>query len=268
MCCHSAANSCSTKSLCIGLIVVNTIMIVLSLILFVVLKWKYLRLFTLIIMIVIFILPTLLLILSIIIYRWQKSGSIKTTTKIQAQKISSAGNPLTVILLIVCIIQDFAFCLDFDKANHPCGKVYFLGMYVRRNLLGKNSIDCNDYIDQNPNIKVIKNSDYAIAFCCLSLIELTLFAASILWQHSKLRIINGADGPLQPGAVAIQQQGINGAQYGFVQGNGQYVMQPNMYQGGYNSNQYQQQGQYQQVQQVRGDNGSMNPWNNTSGRNM
>ena len=175
---------------------------------------------------------------------------------------------LSFKLLIVCIIQDFAFCLDFDKANHPCGKVYFLGMYVRRNLLGKNSIDCNDYIDQNPNIKVIKNSDYAIAFCCLSLIELTLFAASILWQHSKLRIINGADGPLQPGAVAIQQQGINGAQYGFVQGNGQYVMQPNMYQGGYNSNQYQQQGQYQQVQQVRGDNGSMNPWNNTSGRNM
>ena len=122
-------------------------------------------------MILIFLLSTLLLILNIIIYCWQKNGSIKTTTKGQAQKISSAGNPLTVILFILCIVEDFAFSIDFEKANHPCGvKVYFLGMYVRRNLLDKNSIDCNDYINQNPNIKVITNSDYAISYFCFSFI--------------------------------------------------------------------------------------------------
>ena len=208
-------------------------------------------------MIILFLVVTSLLLLSIIIHCWRKNDSIKTTKKVQAQKISSAGFALTIILFFICVIGDILIGNDFNKANHPCGDYYINGAYIYRNLLDKNSIDCR-YYGINSYVEVVTLGEYAISYFCFSYTEIAMIFAMFLWRSSKIRIINEIDGPIPaPQPVIVQQPVVYGAQYPPYDGQmqqqyflikemnsmvkGQYVIQPNMYEGGYCSNQYQQQ---------------------------
>ena len=276
LCCVCCSfNSYTSKCIDITLILLNAISFVLSLLALVIIKWKNVSIFSLLIMILIFLIITSLLIFSIIILIFRKNGSIKTIKKEQSQKISYAGFSLTIILLIICFIGDIALGIDFNKANYPCGKVSNVIVYTgqtMRNLIDKNSIDCESYYGQY--VEVITFGEYAISYFCFSYTEIAMIIAICLWRSSKLRIMEGIDGPIQPQPVIMQQPMVYGAQYPpygydgqmqqqyvFVQGNQQYVMQPNMNEGGLSSNQYQRQGQYQQQNATPVEKGDIDDFN-------
>ena len=275
-CCGACCSSYTSRCIDISLIVVNAISFVLSLISLVIIKWKNVSIFSLIISILLFLFTVSLLILSIIIHFWRKVGSIKTTTKENAQRISNAGFALTIILFFICIICISTLSNDFYKANYPCGSSTDR-VYTSRNLVDKNSVDCN-HNGAGSYVEVVTIGEYAISYFCLSYTEIAMIVAMFLWRSSRIRIINGVDGAIPPPQPIIVQQpvvygaqyppyGYNGQmpqQYVFIEGNvqydqGRYVIQPNMYEGEYSSNQYRQQGQYQQqnvprVQQEGSDN--------------
>ena len=260
MCCCSF-NSYSSRCVEISLIILNIISFALSAIALYIIKWKNVSMISLIIMLLVLLLSILLFLFSIIIRCWHNSGSIKTTKKESATRLSSAGFALSIILFIICAIGDIVVGIDFNKANYPCGtgsnvddSFDYFGGYYRRNLIDKNSIDCNNYSGEKPYIEVVTSFEYSIAYFCFSYTEIAMILAIILWRSSKARIINEIDGPIQVDQSAVMQQPVYGAQYPpygygqqiqpqyvYVEGSGQYPMQPNMYGGMYNNNQYQQQ---------------------------
>ena len=279
MCCVCCSfGGYSSKCVDVWLIVLNIISFALSFLSLIIIKWKNVSTLSLIIMILLFLLTTILLLFSIVIHVFRKNGSIKTIKKEQSVRLASAGFALTIILFIVCIVADIALAIDFDEANYPCGRVndVYTPMYIRRNLIDKNSIDCDSPTYNGQYVEVVTFKEYAISYFCISYTEIAMIFAMLLWRSSKIRIMGEIDGCIQSAQPVIMQP-VYGAQYPpygygdemqpqyvFVQGNaqygqGQYAMQPNMYQGGYNSNQYQQQAQYQQqnvtpVQQGGSDN--------------
>ena len=295
MCCCSF-NSYSSRCVEISLVILNIISFALSAIALYFIKWKNVSKISLIIMLLILLLSILLFLFSIIIRCWHNSGSIKTTKKESATRLSSAGFALSIILFIICAIGDIVVGIDFNKANYPCGtgsnvddSFDYFGEYYRRNLIDKNSIDCNNYSGEKPYIEVVTLKEYVIAYCCFSYSEIALIFAMVLWRSLKIRIINEIDGSLnQP---VITQQPVYGAQYPpygygeqiqpqyvYVQRSEQYGMQTNMYDGGYNNNQYQQQnampvqqggnGNYNVMMKNGGNVPVVNSQDYSTGRNM
>ena len=297
-CCCCNFNSYSSRCVEISLVILNIISFALSAIALYFIKWKNVSKISLIIMLLILLLSILLFLFSIIIRCWRNSGSIKTTKKESATRLSCAGLALSIILFIICVFGDIVLGFDFNKANYPCGtnrssynyynnNYYYKG--IRRNLIDKNSIDCNNYSGEKPYIEVVTLKEYVIAYCCFSYTEIAMIVAMFLWRSLKIRIINEIDGSLnQP---VITQQPVYGAQYPpygygeqiqpqyvYVQRSEQYGMQTNMYDGGYNNNQYQQQnampvqqggnGNYNVMMKNGGSVPVVNSQDYSTGRNM
>ena len=251
-CCFSI-NSYTSRFVDISLIVLNAISLILSILALAIIKWKNVGTFSLIIMILIFLLIASLLTFSIIIHIFRKCGLIKTTTKEISRIISTFGFFLTIILFVFCFVGDITHLIDFTKTNHPCADVYINGVQVGRNLVDKNSIDCSNYYGEDSYVEIVTVGEYLISYFCFTYTEIAMIFAFFLWRSSKFRIINEIDGPIPDSQSFVMQQPVIGAQlpksdeqikpqYVSVKGNEQ---KPNMKEGGYNNIQNQQQGQNQ-----------------------
>ena len=263
-------SSYSSTCIDITLIILDAVAFVLTLLVLIFVKWKNVSKVSLVIMIILLILITVLILFGIINQIYRKNGSIETTKREQARKITSAGFGITVAVFVICVIADIALGTAFNNANYPCGKVMDNGYDPNygyngnghgggnriRNLIDKDSIDCSNSTYKGQYFEIVTSGEYVVSYFCISYTEIAMIVGVFLWRSLKLRQENGETA--QP--VNIEQPDqypypYNQQQYDSDR-NPPYSNRPNIYSGGYTSQfqpqfQYPQQGQYPQQAQYQ-----------------
>ena len=270
-CCCFSFNTFTSTCIDIALIVTTGISFFLSFLALCIVKWKNIGKSSLAMVLLIFFLAVALLVITVLIFYWRKNGSIKSSTKDLAQKLSIVGLVLSIILFIFCFIGDIVLAIDFSKANHPCNGyvVTYVGGIIIRNLLDKDSVDCDNYGDSDAFFEIVTIGQYFIAYLCLTYTEIAMIVAIFLWRSSKLRILQGIDGIINGEQEAQQQQQVQN-----IQGQPVVIQQQIVIQGSGDNGQIQPQyiivqgdGQNTQGQYIVQQNDPV-PNNNTNNNNL
>ena len=200
-CCCYSFYSLTSSCIDIVLMIISGLSFFFSFLVLVIIKWKNLDSTSLGIMLVIFFLITSLFVITILIFCWRKKGTIKSTTKELAKKLSTAGIIISLVTFIFCILANIVFSEDFSQANHPCrSKITYIEKNLR-NLFDKNSIDCSKY-NSGVVYKIVTTGHYFISYFCLTYTEIAMIVAIFLWRSSNIRIIEGIEG------VIVQEEDL------------------------------------------------------------
>ena len=184
----SNGDTCTSNCISLCLIVINSITFVLYILFMAFIKMQNLPLYYIIKKIIIFLLNISLLVLSIILYCWRKSGSIKTAKKEQALTISIAGQFLSVLIWIFWCMNTVAIFIKLKKLQFSCSN--------------------NESEIKERNQRILCNSDntnyskgFPIIYVLFVYITLAFTFNTSLLSASMLRIIYGIDDkypPFQP----------------------------------------------------------------------
>ena len=207
-CCYLGTccfNQALTRSIEIAIIVLNSISVILLILCLVLINWKEIYSSNLYLFIVMLAISFICLLFSIIIRYFRYSGSVKSTKKSSASCLSIFGLILSIILLIICLVEEIIVTKSFREANFPClgynSNIYI--PYYRRMEYDANCLLYGEDYDRN----VITPGQYFITYITISYLELGMIFLIALWCILRTRIVAGLDAPvIHPTNIGIPVQ--------------------------------------------------------------
>ena len=165
----------SSKTMEIGLIVFNSILIFFTLLCFIFFQWGYISEFNLVMFILIFIIIIINIILSSFIRNWRAKNLIKTEMRDKGITFAKTGLGLTIVLLIFTIVEEFAYIITVNSSNASC-------------------IENADILDEKCNISLKSYiSMNIIAYFTFCFLEYFSILGIVIWCFLKNRIVDKLD---------------------------------------------------------------------------
>lgn len=189
-CLGSCFGTGSSKSIEVLLIVVHSISFALLILCLIIMKWEEIYKSNLIFFILMLLLSTVCLIFSILLRVWRYKNVIKTDKRNIGTTLCTTSLVLVIIHFVLCIIEEVIFTISYNEVNFPCSDS---DNYYYRRL--KSNFDCR-FVNSDYNTKIIPFYQYFIVYASISCLEVMLILKMCVWYLLRTRVIAGLDDPM------------------------------------------------------------------------
>ena len=200
-CCAVSGAGGMNKALEIGLIVLNSLSIILLLLCLIFISWSKLTKACLVLFIIMLIMTVGKLIMASFLRYWTSAGLNKTTRKSSVFGLTIFGVVLCALNFIICIIAESVTTKAFIKVNFPCYDKITKFQYK----------ECN--LDEDFKIDVISIGQYFLAYVTFSYLELALIGKGVIFIAIRILLQNATrirvGGPtVRPSQVVYPQNAV------------------------------------------------------------
>ena len=201
-CCAVSGAGGMNKALEIGLIILNSLSIILLLLCLIFISWSKLTKACLVLFIIMLIMTVGKLIMASFLRYWTSAGLNKTTRKSSVFGLTIFGVVLCALNFIICIIAESVTTKAFIKVNFPCYDSLTKLQYK----------ECN--LDEDFKIDIISIGQYFLAYITFSYLELALIGKGALFivirvkLENETRVIMGGPGARPQQAVVYPQNSV------------------------------------------------------------